>query len=252
MTTTSSSFVRASRWAGVLVGLVLLGTVLAACGSSNNSATTTTTSASATSSATTSPSTSGSSSLSKLESLSSTIQGAEKATFKSVYTITNAGMTQTVTIEQSPPKSLFITKGGSVIDTGTATYFCSTTSTPETCISEGSSNPLASLVAIFSPATVLAGLREAQAEAGAHAAGYSLSFSSGSYAGQSTTCANISGAGHTAKYCVTKQGILAYVSSNSGGSFALTSYSSSPPASDFALPAGATVETIPTGVPGTP
>ncbi len=156
-----------------------------------------------------------------------------------------------MTIEQSPPKSVFESKGGSVIDTGTATYFCSTTSTPATCISEGASNPLASLVALFSPATVLAGLKEAQAEADAHAAGYNLSFSSGSYAGQSTTCANISGAGNTAKYCVTKQGILAYVSSN-GGTFSLTSYSSSPPAGDFAIPAGATVDTIPAGIPSAP
>ena len=215
MTPTSSLFVRASRGATVLVGLVLLGAVLAACGSSTPTAATTTTSTTGTGSATTSAAASGATSLSKLEALSSSVQTAEKATFKSVYTITNASMTQTVTIEQSPPKSVFESKGGSVIDTGTATYFCSTSSTPETCISEGTSNPLASLVAVFSPATVLAGLREAQAEASAHAAGYNLSFSSGSYAGQSTTCANISGAGNAAKYCVTKQGILAYVSSNS-------------------------------------
>jgi hypothetical protein len=38
--------------------------------------------------------------------------------------------------------------------------------------------------------------------------------------------------------------VLAYVKST-GATFSLTSYSSSPPASDFALPAGATVETIP-------
>ena len=88
-------------------------------------------------------------------------------------------------------------------------------------------------------------LQAAQAEAATK--GYSITFSSGNYAGQSTKCANVTGHGTSGKYCVTAQGILAYVSSN-GGSFSLTSYSSSVPASDFALPAGATVQTLPAGV----
>jgi hypothetical protein len=245
MTSTSSSFVRATRGTTVLVGLVLLGALLAACSSSPSSGTTATTSPPGTT-ATTGAAASGSTSLKKLESLSTSVQAAEKKTFKAVYTITNASSTQTVTIEQSPPKSVFSTKSGGVIDTGTATYYCSTTGTT-TCLSAGTTNPLASLTAIFSPATVLAGLREAQAEASAHVAGYNVSFSSETYAGQATTCANLSGQGNSVKYCVTNQGVLAYVSSN-GGSFALTSYSSSPPASDFSLPAGATLETIPSGL----
>ena len=244
MTTPSFSLARASRG---ITGLVLLGAVLAACGSSNKSATTTSAPSTGTGSPTTGASAAGSNSLKKLEDLSSSVQAAEKATFKSVYTITNAGMTQTVTVEQSPPKSVFSTKSGSVIDTGTASYYCSN-SGQLVCISTGTSNPLASLVAVFSPATVLAGLKAAQAEAEAHAAGYSLSFSSGSYAGQSTTCANLGLSTGPVKYCVTKQGLLAYASSN-GGTFALTSYSGSPPASDFSIPAGATVETIPSGAP---
>jgi hypothetical protein len=87
-------------------------------------------------------------------------------------------------------------------------------------------------------------LKAAQAEAVAHAAGYDVTFSTASFAGQSATCATIAAAGKNAKYCVTKQGILAYEGS-SASSFTLTSYSSSPPASDFALPAGATVMSIP-------
>jgi len=246
MTTTSSSLVRAWRGAPVLVGLLILGGVIAACGSSGKSATTTS-SPSGTTATTSAGAPAGSSSLSKIEALSSSVQAAEKATFKAVYTITTAGSTQTVTIEQAPPKSVFSLKSGSVINTGTTSYYCSN-SGAVTCISAGTSNPLASLVAIFSPATVLAALRSAQAQAAAHAAGYSFTFSSGNYAGQSTSCANINGAGNTVKYCVTSQGILAYASSG-GGTFALTSYSSSPPASDFSLPAGATVETIPSGIP---
>jgi hypothetical protein len=183
------------------------------------------------------------SSASKLDALSSSVQAGEKLTFKSVYTVTTASKTEIVTVEQSPPKSVFSTNDGSVIDTGTASYFCSAGATP-TCLDSGISNPLAILSDIFNPATVLSGLKDAQAQAAANAAGYTISFSSGSYAGQSTTCATINGSGNTAKYCVTKQGILAYVSTT-GATFALTSYSSSPAASDFALPAGATVMTVP-------
>ena len=50
---------------------------------------------------------------------------------------------------------------------------------------------------------------------------------------------------------MTDAGILAYgggSAAGSGGSFALTNYSSSAPAGDFAAPAGATIVTIP-GVP---
>lgn len=252
MITTSSSLARASRGVIVLVGLVLIGVVLAACSSSTSPTAGTTTTTTAASSATTNASGAASNALSKLQGLSSTIQAAEKKPFKAVYTITSANAaTQTVTVEQSPPKSAFGTKSGDVIDTGTASYYCTTTSTPPTCLSAGTTNPLASLVAVFSPETVLAGLREAESEADAHAAGYNVSFSSGTYAGQGATCANLSGltgTDSTVKYCVTNSGVLAYVSATSG-TFSLTSYSSSPPASDFALPAGATVETIPGGIP---
>jgi hypothetical protein len=238
---------RVPRRAMVLVGVLLLGTVLAACGSAKNTASTTTTTTGG-GSVTTAVATSGASStVSKIEALSSSLQGEEKATFKAVYTITNAGTIQTVTIEQSPPKSLFTTKGGSVIDTGTATYFCSD-SGQSFCESTGTSDPLASLTALFSPQTALAELKAVQAEAAAHAAGYNVSFSSGTYGGQSTTCANVTGTTGAVKYCITKQGLLAYASSP-GGSLALTSFSSSAPASDFALPAGATIMTIPTGTP---
>ena len=50
------------------------------------------------------------------------------------------------------------------------------------------------------------------------------------------------------KYCVTDSGILAYAAS-AGSTFELTSFTSSPAASDFALPAGATVITVPS-IPG--
>ncbi|HVC71586.1 MAG TPA: hypothetical protein VNC61_15130 [Acidimicrobiales bacterium] len=229
-------------------GVVLLGVTLPACSSSTNSATTTTTTTAApggSPSATTSASGSADSSLTgKIGALSSQVKAAERKTFKAVYTTTGSGADQTVTIEQSPPKSVFSTGSGSVINTGTASYYCSNSGGQATCYNAGTSNPLASLVALYSPAAALTELKAAQAEAAIHAAGYSVSFSTQSFAGESATCANISTAGKNAKYCVTKQGILAYAGSDAS-SFTLTSYSSSPPAGDFALPSGATVVTIP-------
>jgi hypothetical protein len=242
MTTRPSSLTRPARGPVVLVGLVLLGAVLTACGSAANTAATTTTTSG--SGAATTVATVGSSAAGKIAALASSVQGAETATFKVVYSITGAGQAQTVTLEQAPPKSLLSVKSGAVIDTGTATYFCSESGATQ-CLSAGTTNPLASLTALFSPQTALTELHAAQADAALK--GYTITFSSGSYAGQSTTCATVSGMGNSAKYCVTKQGVLAYVKTGST-TFQLESYSSSPAASDFALPPGATVETLPAGV----
>jgi hypothetical protein len=239
----------------------LTGVVLAACSSSPNSAATTTSGASATTSAggsattaSTSSSSSGggSSDASKIQSLSSTVQAGEHATFKAVYTThSTTAPSQTITIEQMPPKSVFGSTSGSVINDGTRTYFCSSSSGQEQCVSESGaagSNPLASITAIFSPATVLSEFQAAQSAAAAHALGYGFAFSSETYAGVPTKCVNFTHSAQTVKYCVTDSGILAYASS-AGNTFELTSYTSSPPASDFALPSGATVITVPS-IPG--
>ena len=73
-----------------------------------------------------------------------------------------------------------------------------------------------------------------------------MSSTSASFAGQSATCVTVTSQGKSGKYCVTKQGILAYAGSSSGY-FQLTKFTSSPPASLFQLPAGATTVTIPGG-----
>ncbi|MHB8593418.1 MAG: hypothetical protein ACYDB3_03670, partial [Acidimicrobiales bacterium] len=157
------------------------------------------------------------------------------------------GNTQTITIEQMPPKSVFASSDGSVIDDGTTTYFCSASEGQSTCVKEsGNSNPLASLAEIFSPVTAIDALKLAQTEAAAHLAGYNVSFSSQSFAGQDSTCVSVTASGQTEKYCVTKSGILAF-EGTSGSTFALTSYSTAVSDSDFSTPAGATVETIPGG-----
>ena len=156
----------------------------------------------------------------------------------------DASKTQTITVEQKPPKSVLSTASGSVINDGTKTYFCSTSGGTQSCLAMTGTNPLASLTAIFDPQTILGSVQSAAAQADAHAAGYSLSFSSGSYGGQGAKCATYSGAGQTGKACVTSTGVLAYVQAG-GNTVTLTSLTTNPPDSDFSLPAGATVVTEP-------
>ena len=178
------------------------------------------------------------------------MQSAEHATFKAVYTYTSPGSAtpMSVTIEQEPPKSLFSASGGLVINNGTTTYYCSTSGATDSCFTAGTgSNPLASIATVFSPTSAITAMQTAESEVAAHLQGYNVSFSSASFAGQSSTCVTVSSQAQTGKYCVTKGGILAYSGAN-GSNFSLTSYSSSVSASDFSLPAGAQTVTIPGGV----
>ncbi len=175
------------------------------------------------------------------------MQSGEHASYKAVYTSQNSsGTSQTITIEQMPPKSVLSTTSGSVIDDGTHTYFCSASGSAEQCVTEssGGADPFASITALFSPTTLLNEFHAAEGAAAAHTAGYSVAFSSGTYAGLAAKCLDYTAATQTVKYCVTNTGILAYAQST-GGTFELTSFSTSPAAGDFSLPAGATVVTIP-------
>lgn len=239
-----------------IVAVLLAGLVVGACSSSPNSSTaTTSTTASAPgrTTATTSSGGSGSSTASELQSLSAEVQAGQHATFKAVYSAhPSSGAAQTITFEQKPPKTVFSATSGSVIDNGTTTYFCSATGGQSQCVSEASgANPLESITAIFSPTTLLNEFHAAQAAAAAHTAGYSVALSDSTYAGLSAKCLNYTSAAQTVKYCVTDSGILAYAQAG-GGTFELTSFSSSPPDSDFSLPAGATIITIPNlSVPST-
>ena len=221
------------------------GLALAACSGSSTASSTT---AAHTTTSTGSSSGAGSVAAS-ISALSSSVQSGQHATYKATYTTHSSGGSSTdITIEQKPPKSAFSTAGGSVINDGTHTYYCSKAAATTTCVSAGGtgSNPLASLTTIFSPQTVLNALQQARAQAAEHAAGYSVSFSDGTYGGQASKCAQFTGK-VSAKYCVTDSGVLAYVQS-AGGTFELSGLSASPPDSDFSVPSGATIVTVP-GVP---
>ncbi len=103
------------------------------------------------------------------------------------------------------------------------------------------------LQSAFSAAPLLAVLNEAKVSAIARAYGIKVTTSSATFAGQPATCISATVRGKSGKYCVTKQGILAYVGSNGSSVFKMTKYSSKPSASLFTLPAGATTQTIPGG-----
>jgi hypothetical protein len=185
----------------------------------------------------------------ELKSLETTVKKEEHGNFKAVYTYkANGGSPQTITFEQAPPKSVFISTGSTgstkVIDNGTVVDLCSSSSSCEQV--SAAEDPLASLIDVFSPTTTLSEFGQAQAEVDAKLAGFNASFSSQTFAGLASTCLNLSGT-VSSKTCVAKIGILTY-SGTGTESFSLTGYSKSPPASDFALPSGATVMTLPTGI----
>lgn len=222
-----------------LVGAAAAGALLlAGCSSSPSS------SAKASSSPT--PGKAGAGSSGDLSALAAKMRSEIHGTFKAVYTYSGTGSTpQSVTIEQDPPKTLFMAGGADIIDNGTTTYYCSTQSSPTTCLEmSSSSNPLAGLEDAFDSSTVSTLFGRLSSEVAAHAVGVDVSYSSQTIAGQPSTCVSATHSGQSGTYCVTHAGLLA-LEKTASESFTLQSYSSIVSASDFSLPSGATVETIP-------
>lgn len=232
--------------------LVAAAATLAACSSSSSGSGTTTTSPGGGSTSAPSSSSASSKALQELDGLSSAVGHESKATFKATYTITSsASQTETLTVEQMPPDQLFSTtengqNEGDDIFNGKNDYFCSN-ETPPSCIEYSSSdNPLSSLVDIVSGSEALTEIKDWQSTVEGDVMGYHLTESSQTFGGQSATCATWSYNGQSAKVCVTSGGVLAYSGSGTEA-LTLTAYSTSVSKSDFALPKGATISTIPTG-----
>jgi hypothetical protein len=177
---------------------------------------------------------------SKISALSSAVGSGKHATFKAVYTTNQGGTALTVTIEQAPPKSYFSSSGSSIIYDGATTYNCSESGGQATCVTSSSAGALGALNGLFTPDAVVSSMQAAQAQVASHLAGVNISFSNETIAGQDSTCMTVVANGQNSRYCVTKGGILAEVSS-AGSSLKLTSFSTSVNASDFAVPAGAQI-----------
>ena len=247
----------ARRLVGLVSVIAATGLVLAACSAaSSSSSSSSTTSTKGSSSATTDhgsgSSTTAASTASELSKFETSIQSATGSTFKLTYSETSSSSSGTLTFEQLPPRYLFSSGGSSafdVIDTDTGTYACSGTSGHAYCYSYSSAtDPFAGLLDVISGKSVLTTLHDVQNGLASKAAGVKASFSSQTFAGQPSRCVSGTYQGNSFKYCVTESGVLAYAGgsgSTSVGSISLTSYSTSVPASDFVLPAGATVVTLP-------
>jgi hypothetical protein len=235
------------RSTAAIAALLGFGIALSACGSSSPSAapTTTTTSSTVPGGGTTTTTSGPSSFSSEISQLSTLATSGSNATFQATYTYTDGGKRQTMVFAQSPPKSLFKdSQSGFVVDTGTATYFCGSGE----CFKAATNDPLAELFYLFDGKTFQESVSEyAVTSAYLAAHGISLSFSTSTYAGQPSKCVTIKlshGAVKTATWCVADNGIMTSWSAGKS-SFSLTSFTASPPSSDFALPAGAKIVSVP-------
>jgi hypothetical protein len=239
MRTVSDGQTRRLTVVAVAVGAAL---ALAACSSSGSSSPTST--AASSDGGGTSGASGGSSAASRLASLSKTLDRAQGSSFKATYSADYDGQSQSMTIAQDPPKSLFEVADAVIIDTGSSTYYCPTTPNPA-CVNTSEENPVSGLVNAFSPKAALGQLQAAQAAVASKAAGYDVSFSSATFAGQPSSCVATKAASASWKYCVTDAGQLAYASSGLQQVFQMTSFTSSVSPSIFVLPPGATVMTVP-------
>jgi hypothetical protein len=210
---------------------------------------------------------------SQIQQLENKLNQAKKVTYSATYVSSDGS---TVTISQQSGKSNFTTSdGSSIINTGKKTYYCSknasgnsgstgssgssgnsgnsgsttTTTTSNSgglqCVTGSSTGSLGGLVNLFSPALLLNVLNEDKVAAEARALGINVTTSTQKFAGQNATCLSATVRGKTGKYCVTNQGLLAYVGGTGGSTFKMTKYSSNPSPSLFKLPANATTVTIP-------
>jgi hypothetical protein len=172
--------------------------------------------------------------------LEKSLQAEEHLTFKVTYTTHGSGQSTTLVFEQRPPDARFGTSQGFVLELNGKTYYCGSTSGHPVCLTT-SANPLLGLEGLFSPASVVTELKTLQTEIAAKIAGVKVSTSEKTFAGQASTCISVSVKSQGYEYCVTNaKGILAYGGSSTGY-VEMTAYASSAPASDFALPKGATI-----------
>ncbi len=242
-------------WAGVVLAG---GVAVAACtnnpSASTESSTTTTTTSSHTSSTSHGSGSSGSgsgSSATKLSTVLSHIKQNSGMTFSVTYNLMEAGKSQTVTFAQKPPKEAIITPEGSYYVDGTSVIVCMGQGSSAHCTSLPSSAAAGAnaISDLFSPGVLTSTLQGIEGEVSAHIAGVSISSSSATYGGQDSTCVSVTKTGQPqVMYCASNSsGVLTYFSAG-GNSGTLTAYDANPPDSTFSPPAGATVETLPSGV----
>lgn len=186
----------------------------------------------------------------QLKAIENQLAKSNHTVYEATYKGVNGSTVTNVTVAASPPKSHFGTAQGEVINTGSATYYCSLQAGKNTCLNAGTgSNPFLGLENLFSDQAASAALASANEGLASRVLGYKVVASNAKFAGLSSTCVQITIRNNkTGKYCVTSKGILTYSGVSSTQYFEITSYSAHPAASLFQLPAGATTITLPGGV----
>ena len=195
-----------------------------------------------------------------IDAFSGRIQSGEAAAFEATYTTTGTAPA-TVIYAVDPPDDLAFSDtpsasaGGSthVIVNSSGSYTCSPpTSTQSTwaCQPHGAPGSISSaaedpILDLYTPSHWVAFLKGLSLAAGL--AGDTVSRSTMTVNGFALQCVDlvVPGTVGTNTICTTDKDILGYVKvASSDTSFAISSYTSSPPASVFALPPGATVARV--------
>lgn len=242
-----------SRRVGVLAAALAAAVVLSACGSSpKHSSTTTTTTSSTMATTTTSTSMATTTTSSTMattttstapggttdQSLEAQVEAVQGKAFTATWQDHSGSTTTDVTYAQEPPSSAyFASSGEETIATSSGTYTCS--SATKTCL-KLPAEPLAEIGVLFNGTEFLDAAKAWESAAALAAAGVTVTYGNSTYGGLASSCITATHAGSSATWCVaTSSGVLTYWSAGSDW-FEITSYSSSPPSSDFSEPSGYT------------
>jgi hypothetical protein len=167
--------------------------------------------------------------------------------------VTTGSSPATITFASSPPTDFFFQGGGStgrLLQNSTGSYTCLQKTTGGwscTKLSTSTFDTAKLAYALYSGKYWVTFLRIYSTVAGL--AGVTIKASTMTVNGYPLSCVVVNGGKQnpgTSTWCETSTGILAYVQAvNNGTAFELKSYNSNPSSSLFALPAGATVSTLP-------
>jgi hypothetical protein len=207
-----------------------------------------------------------------IDALTSKIKAGQTATYVVTYKTTGSAPA-TIRVAASPPKDFAFTDTAStgqgttdLIENASGAYSCSQASgrgAKWSCakFDQGSASDFAAAEVLYTPkywVDFLTPLRYAGL------AGISITSSTMTVNGFDLQCIVVTGntgstttstggSASSSTVCVTQQGIIAYAkTSTDSTAFEITGYSTSPPASLFQVPAGATVSTMPPGTSSTP
>jgi hypothetical protein len=192
-----------------------------------------------------------------IDNFTNTIKSGSGVTFEATYVTTGSSPATVLYAVQSPQGLAFQdTPSGAtgpntdIIVNSSGEYSCSPrTASRVTCQKLGTVDAASEnqILDLYTPSHWTSFLKDFSIAAGL--AGDKVTTSSMTVNGFSMQCVdfNASGVVGTSTICSTAQGILGYVNvASDSTSFEIKSYSPSPPASLFELPAGATITTTPT------